>query len=95
MNEAEEELLITDEEPEAIAVEIPKSHNKYDILYTIFSLLSYIFSLLCNRDSPCAFLGHLVFLSKLTTVASQETQYHMNRKASSLQIVDQRFEMNQ
>lgn len=95
MNEAEDESLITDEEPEAITVEIPKSQNKYNNLYTIFSLLSYNFLLPWNSYSPCAFLGHLVFLLKPKTAASQKTQYHMNRKVSSLQIMDQRFEMNQ
>jgi hypothetical protein len=74
MNEAEEELLITDEEPEAIALEIPNSQNKYDNIYTIFLLLLYNFSLLWNRYSPCAFIGHLVFLPKPKTLASEKTQ---------------------
>jgi hypothetical protein len=88
MEEVEEESLITDEEPEAIAIETPNSQNKYDSICTLFSLLFYNFSLLWNSYSHCAFIGHLVFLKKPKTAASQKTQYHMNRKVSSLQIVD-------
>lgn len=74
MNEAEEESLITDEELEAIAIETPNSRDKYDNLYTIFSLLFYNFSLLWNRYLPCALLGHLIFLKKPKTAASEKTQ---------------------